>query len=63
MREKVPTSNFFQQGGYERNPVASRNNTVAKLIAATDAKMEKEAKLAGAQELATAFDEIARAGE
>ena len=63
MREKVPTSNFFQQRGYERNPVAIRNNTVAKLIAATDAKMEKEAKLAGAQELAAAFDEVARAGE
>jgi hypothetical protein len=58
MREKVPTSNFFQQGGYERNPVASRNNTVAKLIAATDAKMETEAQLAGAQELAAAFDAV-----
>jgi hypothetical protein len=56
MREKVPTSNFFQQGGYERNPVAIRNNTVAKLLAATDAKMVKEATLAGAQELAAAFD-------
>ncbi len=63
MREKVPTSNFFRQGGYERNPVASRNNTVAKLIAATDAKMEEEAKLAGAQELAAAFDGVGRAGD
>ena len=62
MREKVPTSNFFQQGGYERNPVAIRNNTVAKLIAATDAKMEKEAKLQGAQDLAAAFDGEARRG-
>jgi hypothetical protein len=57
MREKVPTSNFFQQGGYERNPVAIRNNTVAKLLAATDAKMQKEAKLPGAQDLARAFGE------
>ena len=32
MRQKVPTSNFFQQGGDERNPVAIRNNTVAKLF-------------------------------
>jgi hypothetical protein len=63
MREKVPTSNFFLQRGYERNPVAIRNNTVAKLIAATDATMEREAKLAGARELAAAFDEVARAGE
>src|ERR1700732_4456672 len=37
MRQRVPTSNFFQRGGYERNPVAGRNDTVAKLIAATDA--------------------------
>ena len=49
--KSVPTSNFFQQGGYERNPVAIRNNTVALLIAATDATMEEQAKLPGAQEL------------
>jgi hypothetical protein len=61
MREQVPTSNFFQQGGYERNPVAIRNNTVALLIAATDANMQEEAKLPGAQELAAAFDAVARA--
>src|SRR3954454_9928016 len=36
MREQVPTSNFFQRGGYERNPVAIRHNTVAKLLAVTD---------------------------
>ncbi len=60
MREKVPTSNFFLQRGYERNPVAIRNNTVAKLIAATDAQMEKEAKLPGAHDLAAAFDEATR---
>jgi hypothetical protein len=56
LREKVPTTNFFQRGGYERNPVAARNNTVAKLIAATDAKMVQEAKLQGAKDLAAAFD-------
>ncbi|MFA5899505.1 MAG: hypothetical protein WC829_10375 [Hyphomicrobium sp.] len=60
LREKVPTSNFFQRGGYERNPVAARNNTVAKLIAATDAKMEAEAELPGAKDLAAAFDEVQR---
>ena len=32
MREQVPTANFFQRGGYERNPVAIRHNTVAKLL-------------------------------
>lgn len=55
MPERVPTSNFFQQGGYERNPVASRNNVVARLIAATNAKMDQEVSLPGARELAAAF--------
>jgi hypothetical protein len=54
-RDKVPTANFFQAHGYEDNPVARRNNTVAKLLAATDAQMEKEAQKPGAQELAAAF--------
>ena len=40
MREQVPTSNFFQRSGYERNPVAVRNNTVAKLLAVTDRRMD-----------------------
>ncbi len=56
LRKKVPTSNFFQRGGYERNPVAITNNTVSKLLAATDAKMESEAQLASAQALAAAFE-------
>jgi hypothetical protein len=55
MRSQVPTSNFFQRGGYERNGVAVRNNTVEKLIAATDRKMDKEAQLQGAKDLAAAF--------
>jgi len=55
MREKVPTSNFFQPGGYGRNPVASRNNVVAKLIAATNAKMDHEEQLQGARDMAAAF--------
>ena len=55
MREQVPTSNFFQRSGYERNPVAIRNNVVAKLLAAIDAKMDREVKLQGAQDLAEAY--------
>ena len=55
MRPQVPTSNFFQRRGYERNPVAIRNNTVSKLIAATDAKMDKEVGLQGAKDLAAGF--------
>jgi len=55
LREQVPTANFFEQKGYERNPVAIRNNVVAKLIAATNAKMDKEVTLPGARKLAAAF--------
>jgi hypothetical protein len=55
MREQVPTSNFFQRRGFERNPVAIRNNTAAKLLAATDAKMNVESMLQGAKDLAAAF--------
>jgi hypothetical protein len=55
MREQVPTSNFFQRGGYERNPVAIRHNTVAKLLAITDNRMDSNSNLPGAKELAAAF--------
>lgn len=51
-REAVPTANFFQRSGYRDNPVAQRNNVVGKLIAATDAHMDRESKKPGAQELA-----------
>jgi hypothetical protein len=55
MRERVPTSNFFQRGGYERNPVAIRHNTVAKLLAITDERMDFNSNKPGAKELAAAF--------
>jgi hypothetical protein len=55
MREQVPTSNFFQRGGYERNPVAIRHNTVAKLLAVTNARMDSNSQLQGAKDLAAAF--------
>jgi hypothetical protein len=55
MREQVPTSNFFQRGGYERNPVAIRYNTVAKLLAITDSRMDSNSSLPGAKDLAAAF--------
>jgi hypothetical protein len=54
-RSRVPTSNFFQRGGYRDNPVAQRNNVVARLIAATDAHMDREIKLPGSRELAAAL--------
>jgi hypothetical protein len=55
MRAQVPTSNFFQRMGYERNQVAIRNNTVERLIAATDAKMDREVKLQGAKDMIAAY--------
>src|SRR4051794_23827851 len=55
MREQVPTSNFSQRSGYERNPVAIRHNTVAKLLAVTDSRMDFNSNLQGAKELAASF--------
>ena len=55
MRAQVPTSNFFQRGGYERNPVAIRHNTVAKLLSVTDERMDFNSNKPGAKELAAAF--------
>src|SRR5436305_15267615 len=55
MREQVPTANFFQRGGYERNPVAIRHNTVAKLLAVTNERMDFNSNKPGAQELAASF--------
>jgi hypothetical protein len=55
LRAQVPTSNFFVRGGYERNPVAIRHNTVAKLLATTDSWMDANSNHPGARELAAAF--------
>ncbi|UGY19572.1 hypothetical protein [Bradyrhizobium septentrionale] len=55
MREQVPTSNFFQRSGYERNPVAIRHNTVARLLAVTNERMDFNSNKPGARELAAAF--------
>ena len=55
LREKVPTSNFFERNGYEANPVVMRNNTVAKLIAATNAEMDENSALPGAKGLAAVY--------
>jgi len=55
MRERVPTSNFFQPQGYARNPVARRTATVAGLLAEIQGHMLRNAQAAGARELAAAF--------
>jgi hypothetical protein len=54
-RVQVPTSNFFQRGGYERNPIARRTGTVAALFESIDRKMDSASQLPGAKELAQAF--------
>jgi hypothetical protein len=54
-RERVPTANFFQPGGYARNPIAGRANVVAKLLATTNARMDEEVRLQGAKDLAALF--------
>jgi hypothetical protein len=55
MRDKVPTSNFFQRAGYERNPIARRTGTVAALIKTIETKMDNASQAQGARELAEAF--------
>ena len=55
MRDKIPTSNFFQRAGYERNPIARRTGTVAALIKTIETKMDNASQAQGARELAEAF--------
>ena len=55
LRTRVPTANFFQQQGYERNPVARRTGVVANLIADIENKMQRGTQAQGARELAAAF--------
>ncbi|MCC6947690.1 MAG: hypothetical protein IT539_07980 [Bradyrhizobiaceae bacterium] len=62
LRARVPTANFFQREGYERNPIARRTGTVSALFASIEGRMER-ADAAGVHELAAAFDAAARARE
>ena len=55
MRQRVPTANFFQQEGYERNPIARRTAVVAALFASIESKMDQAAQSQGARDLAAAF--------
>ena len=55
LRARVPTANFFQQNGYERNPVARRTGVVGVLISDMEAKMRQGAQSPGAKDLAAAF--------
>jgi hypothetical protein len=55
LREQVPTSNFFQQSGYERNPIARRTGVVSVLFDSIEKKMDQASQLRGAKELGEAF--------
>jgi hypothetical protein len=55
IRERVPTSNFFQRGGYERNGIARRTGNVAALYAEMNGIMDRLSQQPGAKELASAF--------
>lgn len=63
MREKVPTSNFFQRGGYERNPIVSKYNVASALIAVTNTRMDTLAAMPGAKEMGAEFDALAAAAK
>ena len=56
MRAKVPTSNYFQRLGYERNPIARRTKVVEKLIEETNTVMDNRSRSDGARELARLFE-------
>jgi len=54
-RERVPTANFFQQNGYERNPVARRTAVVAGLIAEIQGHIDRAGRSQGARDLAAEY--------
>jgi hypothetical protein len=54
-RAKVPTTNFFQQNGYARNPVARRTGVVAGLIAEIQGHIDRAEKSQGARDMMAAF--------
>jgi hypothetical protein len=55
MRALVPTSNFFQEHGYNRNSIARRTAVVSALFEAIEARMNRAGQLPGAQEMVAAF--------
>src|SRR5262249_36068630 len=55
LRDQIPTSNFFQQAGYERNPIARRTGVVSALFDSIEKKMDQASQSRGARELAEAF--------
>jgi hypothetical protein len=54
---RMPTSNFFSEGAYARNPIV-RDKSAAELLALLDQRMEAHLKRAGSIEFAQIFDEL-----
>jgi hypothetical protein len=54
-RDRVPTANFFQRRGYERNGIAHRAGVVSNLYAEMNGIMDRLSQQPGARELAAAF--------
>ena len=54
-RERVPTANFFQRRGYERNGIARRTGVVSALYDEMNSIMDRLSQQPGARELAAAF--------
>lgn len=55
----MPTSNFFERGGYERNPVV-HNRTGAELLAKLDEIMDRNVQKPGSAQFAVIFDALLR---
>jgi hypothetical protein len=55
----MPTSNFFERGGYGRNPVV-HEKTGAQLLARLDEIMDRNVQKPGAQQFAKIFDGVSR---
>ena len=55
----MPTSNFFERGGYGRNPVV-HEKTGAQLLVRLDEIMDRNVQKPGAQQFARIFDGVAR---
>ena len=55
----MPTSNFFERGGYERNPVV-HDKTGAELLVRLDEIMDRNVQKTGAQQFARIFDGVAK---
>ena len=59
-RARVPTSNFFQEHGYNRNSIARRTAVVSALFESIEGRMRRSSQQPGAQEMAAAFATVAQ---